>query len=148
MVSGGFPLLILRKRMEAFDSLWTTKLNEVTRRDANPLPRTNDTLNTLAGSQWFTTLDLLSGFWLVQVADEDRETTVFCMTKDLYEFTVMPFALCNSPATFQRLIDLILAGLQWSDCLVYLDDVIILGQIFANHLQNFEAVFQRLIKLV
>ena len=57
----------------------------------------------------------------------------------------MPFGLCNAPATFQRLLmDPVLAGLQWSPCLVYIDDVIVLGHDFENHLQNLQAVFQRL----
>ncbi|KAL5516845.1 hypothetical protein EMCRGX_G002271 [Ephydatia muelleri] len=80
------------------------KLNAVTTKDAYALPRIDDTLDTLCGSKWFSTLDLLSGYW-----------------------QVMPFGLCNAPATFQRLMDLVLAGLQWSKCLVYLDDVILLG---------------------
>ena len=56
----------------------------------------------------------------------------------------MPFGLCNAPATFQRLMDLILAGLQWSQCLVYLDDVIIVGKTFDEHLHNLSAVFKRI----
>ena len=103
----------------------TTKLNGVTRKDAYPLPRIDTTLDALHGSQWFTTLDLLSGYWQVEVAEADREKTAFCTTEGLFQIRVMPFGLCNAPATFQRLMDLVLAGLQWSECLVYLDDVIV-----------------------
>ena len=81
----------------------------------------------LAGSKWFSTLDLVSGHWQVEVAEKDRQTA-FCTTEGLFEFDVMPFGLCNAPATFQRLMDLVLAGLQWSHCLVYLDDIIILAR--------------------
>lgn len=101
------------------------KLNKVTRKDAYPLPRVDATLDTLAGSYWFSTLDLLSGYWQVEVAEEDR-----CKTEGLYDFKVMPFGLCNATTTFQRLVDLVLAGLQWSQCLVYLDDIIVLGRSF------------------
>ena len=100
------------------------KVNSVTRKDAYPLPRVDDTLDTLAGSKWFSTLDLLSGYWQVEVHPEDRQKTAFCTPDGLFEFKVMPFGLCNAPATFQRLMDTVLAGLQWTNCLVYLDDVI------------------------
>ena len=65
--------------------------------------------------------------------------------RGLCEFKVMPFGVCNAPVTFQRLLmDPVLAGLQWSHCLVYIDDVIVLGHDFENHLQNLQAVFQQL----
>ena len=89
------------------ESAWTTK-------DAYPLPRIDDSLNTLAGSQWFSTLDLASGYWQVEVAEQDREKRVFCTSEGSFEFNVMPFGLRNTPVMFQRLMDFILAGLSWS----------------------------------
>ena len=120
------------------------KLNEVSRKYAYPLPRIDATLDTLVGSRWFSTLDLLSGYWQVEVAERDQPKTAFCTTEGLFEFKVMPFGLCNAPATFQQLMDLVLAGLQWSHCLVYLDDVIVLGKTFIEHLENLRTVFARL----
>ena len=120
------------------------KLNQVTRKDAYPLPRIDMTLDTLHGSLWFTTLDLLSGYWQVEMAKGDRDKTAFCTTEGLFQFKVMPFGLCNAPACFQRLMDLVLSGLQWSQCLVYLDDIIVLGRSFNEHIQNLDSVFQRL----
>ena len=76
--------------------------------------------------------------------DEDRQKTAFCTPEGLFEFKVMPFGLCNAPATFQCLMDLVLAGLQWSHCLVYLDDVIVLGRTFPEHLDNLQDVFERI----
>ena len=119
------------------------KLNDITYKDAYPLPRIDDTLNTLAGSNWFSTLDLLSGYWQVEVDKKDQPKTAFCTTEGLFEFKVMPFGLCNAPATFQRLMDLVLTGLHWSHCLVYLDDVIILGRSFTDHLANLQEVLRR-----
>ena len=75
---------------------------------------------------------------------EDRPKTAFCTTEGLYQFQVMPFSLCNAPATFQRLMDLALSGLQWSQCLVYLDDLIILGRSFQEHLGNLQLVLEGL----
>lgn len=71
------------------------KLNAVTRKDAYALPRIDNTLDALAGSKWFTTLDLASGYWQVEVDTQDREKTAFTTPEGLYEFNVMPFGLCN-----------------------------------------------------
>ena len=92
----------------------------------------------------FTTLDLLNGYWQVELDETDGEKTAFCTTEGLFQFKVMPFGLCNAPATFQRLMELILAGLQWSDCPVYLDDVIALGRTFVEHLRNLQFVLQQI----
>ena len=74
------------------------KVNKVTRKDAYPLPRIDDTLDTLSGAKWFSTLDLISGYWQVVVDPKDREKTAFCTPEGLFEFKVMPFGLCNAPA--------------------------------------------------
>ncbi|KRZ12134.1 Transposon Ty3-I Gag-Pol polyprotein [Trichinella zimbabwensis] len=84
------------------------KLNLVTKKDSYPLPRIDETIDTQAAAEWFSTLDLTSGYWQVPVAKEDREKTAFCTPKGLYQFKVMPFGLCNAPATFQRVMDLFL----------------------------------------
>ena len=122
------------------------RVNAVTRKDAYPLPRVDDTLDTLSGSAWFTTLDLVSGYWQIEVDPNDREKTAFATTESHFEFNRMPFWLCNAPSTFQCLMDLVLAGLQWDSCLVYLDDVIIPGRSLSEHLQNLSAVLDRLRK--
>ena len=103
------------------------QVNGVTRKGAYPLPRVDDILETLAGSQLFSTLDLVSGYWQVEVKPENQEKTASVTSEGLYEFNVLPFGLCNGPATFQRLMNILLAGIQWHDCLVYLDDIVVLG---------------------
>ena len=89
------------------------KVNALTRKDAYPIPRVDDALDTLSGSTWFSTIDLRSGYWQVEMAPADREKTVFCTQEGLFEFNVMLFSLCNAPATFQCLMDCVLAGLHW-----------------------------------
>ena len=116
----------------------------LTQKDAYPLPRIDATLDTLHGSKWFTTLDLMSGYWQVEMHEADRPKTAFGTTEGLFQFRVMPFGLSNAPATFQRLMDLVLAKLQWSECLVYLDDVIVLGRSFEEHLTNLQSVLKQL----
>ena len=131
------PVVLVRKKNGALRFCADyRRLNSVTRKDAYPLPRVDDALDTLAGSRWFTTLDLLSGYWQVELHPEDKQKSAFTTHEGLLEFNVMPFGLCNAPATFQRLMDSVLAGLQWSSCLVYVDDVVIPGKSFKEHLSN------------
>ena len=71
-----------------------------------------------------------------------QQKTAFCTHEGLFEFQVMPFALCNAPATFHRLMNMDLAGIQWKNCLVYMDDIIVIGKTFAEHLLNLKEVFR------
>ena len=105
------PIVLVRKKdWSSRFCIDYRKVNAVTQKDAYPLPRVDETLDTLSGSRWFTTLDLISGYWHVEVNPEDAEKTAFCTHEGLFEFKVMPFGLCNAPATFQRLMDAVLAG--------------------------------------
>jgi hypothetical protein len=120
------------------------KLNSVTKKDSYPLPRIDDMLDTLTGSQWFTSLDLSSGFWQVEMEEKDREKTTFITRFGTFEFTVMPFGLCNAPATFQRLMDTVLRDILWQNVVVYVDDINIGSKTFDEHLLHLEQVFLRL----
>ena len=117
------------------------RLNAATKMDVYPLPRVDDQLDLLSRSRYFTTLDLVTGYWQVSMAPESQEKTAFITHSGLYEFTVMPFGLCNAPATFQRLMETVLAR---TSCMVYIDDILVVGKTFEDHLLNLRKVFDRL----
>ncbi|UYV71010.1 K02A2.6-like [Cordylochernes scorpioides] len=120
------------------------KLNDITKKDSYPYPRIDATLDTFARSQWFSTLDLKSGYWQVEMHPDDKEKTAFTTGCGLWQFNVMPFGLCNAPATFERLMEAVLQGLATETCMVYLDDIIVFENNFEEHLSNIEKVFKRL----
>ena len=122
------------------------KVNDATIKDAYPLPRIDDSLDSLSGAQWFSTLDLCSGYWQVEVDPNDRPKTAFSHGSGLFHFNVMPYGLCNAPSTFERLMEMVLQGLQWEICLIYLDDIIIYGKTFEEQLERLQKVFKRLRK--
>ena len=104
------------------------RLNSLTKMDVFLLPRVDDTLDSLSKSQYFTTLDLASGFWQVLMDASSQEKTAFATYSGLYEFRVMPFGLCNSPAAFQRFMESVLSRLTQKICMVYIDDVLVIGK--------------------
>ncbi|MEM7070058.1 MAG: reverse transcriptase family protein [Pseudomonadota bacterium] len=122
------------------------KLNQVTRRDVYPLPRIDDILDSVSNARYFSTLDLRAGYWQIGVAAEDREKTAFTTFYGLFEFNVLPFGLSNAPSTFQRLMEVVLAGLNWKICAVYLDDVLTFSDTFPNHLADLQQVFNAIRK--
>ena len=119
------------------------RLNARTKKDAFPLPRIDDSLNSLSGQAWFSTLDLASGYWQVRLSEEAKPKTAFATHLGLFQFAVMPFGLCNAPATFERLMSQVLRGLHWKSCLVYIDDILVFGNDFESALHSLELVLNR-----
>ena len=120
------------------------RLNNLTVKDAYPIPRIDDSLDALGGSRWFSTLDLASGYWQVELDEEAQEKSAFVVRGGLYRWKVMPFGLCGAPSTFERLMERVLAGLHWETLLVYLDDVIVYAKTVEDELNRLATVFQRL----
>jgi len=89
-------------------------------------------------------MDLRSGFWQVSIDPRDADKTAFVTRKGQFRFKVLSFGLANSPSIFQRLMTMVLAGLHWDTCLVYIDDIIVLGRSFEDHVRNVAQVLQRL----
>lgn len=139
------PIVLVKKK----DGSWRfcvdyRKLNALTHKDAYPLPRIEESLTGLKAAQWYSTLDLASGYWQVEMHPLDREKTVFTTPCGLFEFNRMPFGLCNAPATFQRLMQRCLGNLVNDSLLIYLDDVVVFSPDFSSHLRHLEEVFRRL----
>lgn len=137
------PIVLVQKKCGAWRfCVDYRKLNSVTHKDAFPLPRIEDSLTNLSAAEWYSTLDLASGYWQVEVDEPDREKTAFTTPFGLFEFERMPFGLTNGPATFQRLMQRCLGSQLTDSALVYLDDVILYSRDFNTHLQDLERVFQ------
>ena len=138
------PVVLVRKK----DQSWRLcvdyrRLNAVTRKDAYPLPRIDDSLDALTGSIYFSTLDLVSGYWQVPLDEEAQQRSAFVTRGGLWRWKVLPFGLTSAPATFERLMERVLKGLQWQTLLLYLDDIIVFSKDFDSHLSRLEEVFQR-----
>jgi hypothetical protein len=117
------------------------KLNEITVKDSYPLPRIDDSLDTFRGNVWFGTVDLSSGYYQVDIDLSDASKTAFATSKGLFEFKRMLMGLSNACATFERLVEYVIAGMQWEICIVYLDDFIIFSRTLDEHLARLQTVF-------
>ena len=121
------------------------RLNNNTIKDSYALPRTEETFDALHGSCIFSTLDLKSSYWQVEIEENDKHKTAFRVGNlGFFECNRMPFGLTNAPATFQRLIETCMGDLHLNSCLLYLDDIVVFSKSFEEHLTRLEAVFQRL----
>ena len=119
------------------------RLNDVTTKDSFPLPLIEECIDSLDGCVFFSSLDMASGYYQLEVSEEDREKTAFVTKYGLYQFKRMPFGLCNAPATFSRAISLVLHGMSWTKVIAFLDDIMVLGKSFEEHYANLAQVLQR-----
>ena len=120
------------------------KLNDRTIKDAYPLPRIDMCLDCLSSAKIFSTMDLQSGYWQITLNEDDQHKTAFITKYGLYEYTKMPFGLCNAPSTFQRCMELIFRGMQWETLLIYLDDIILYSSTITDHLEKLDEVLTKL----
>lgn len=118
------------------------KLNAVTVPDSFPLPRMEDCIDSVGPSKFITKLDLLKGYWQVPLTPRASDVSAFVTPDDFMQYTVMAFGMRNAPATFQRLMQLVLGDVP--NCNVYLDDVVVYSNSWEDHLASLSVVFHRL----
>lgn len=137
------PCLLVKKPDNTFRPCTDyRKVNAVTRADSYPLPRMEDCVDQVGAATFVSKFDLLKGYWQVPLTPRAQEVAAFITPSGLYSYTVMPFGLRNAPATFQRLMNMVVSGLD--GCAVYLDDVVVYSDTWSGHLQRIRALFRRL----
>jgi len=120
-------------------------LSVVTKKDSYPLPRMDECIDSLGEATIFSTLDCNAGYWKVAIALEDQEKTAFVRHEGAFQYKRMRFGLTNAPATFQRALDIILSGVKWQSCLIYLDDVIVYSKTEEEHVGHVDRVLRLLL---
>jgi len=142
------PLWIVPKKSIA-EKKWRMvvdfrKLNEKTIGDAYPLPNIVEILDQLGSAKYFSIFDLAQGFHQIPMSPDDRAKTAFSTPYGHFEYLRMPFGLRNAPATFQRLMDSVLMGLQGNEVFVYLDDIVVYARSLEEHKVKIDKLMQRL----
>ena len=108
--------------------------------DAYPLSIIGDRLDSLGDAEIFPPLDCNAGYWQVPYAPKERHKTTFTSYLGTFRYTRRPFGLCNTPATFQRSLDIVLSGVRWQSCLIYLEDVIEFSRTTDEHLRHIDKI--------
>lgn len=140
------PIVLVKKSSGRFRfCIDFRKVNEVSEKDAYPLPQINSILDKLRDARYITTLDLAQGYWQVPLEKESKQVTAFTVPgKGHYHFKVMPFGLHSAGATFQRLMDKIIGPRLEPYAFAYLDDLVIVSKTFNEHLEILRTVFDKL----
>ena len=142
----GAPVIIVYRNGKPRMCIDWRRLNKVTIADQHPIPKQTDILQALAGSQYLSVFDALSGFTQMEFDEESRPITAICTHRGLHHFKRMPFGWCNGPPEFQRTMQEILSPYLWVFTLVYIDDIIIYSRTFEEHLKHCDLVLKAIAK--
>ena len=138
------PLLLVKKKDGSNRVVIDyRKLNSISKKDRYPLPRIDDTLDKMHGAQYFSAMDLISGYWQIPMDEENQQKCAFITSEGLYQPIRMPQGLANAPATFQRLMDNNFRTLKNTCVLVYLDNINVYLKSFDSHLKDLCKVFYK-----
>ena len=140
------PAVLVRKKTGALRfCIDYRKLNLKCKTPGYSLPRVHEALDCLSGCKWFSSLDLKNGYWQVELHPADRHKSAFSLGPlGFYEWTRMPFGLAAAPASFQQMIETVIGSLNLTECLLYLDDIIVFSRTFSEHVQRLSNVFKKL----
>ena len=139
----GAPILFVAKKDGGLRMVVDYRaVNQQTVKNKYPLPRIDDLFDQLQGAKLFTCLDLQQAYHQVRLREEDIPKTAFCTHRGQYEYRVLSFGLTNAPATFQTLMNNILAPYIGKFCLVYLDDILVFSKTPGEHLEHLRAILQ------
>ena len=139
-----FPPVLVRKKDGSLRwCLDYRDLNDRTRKDSYDIPNISECTDFLSDFMYLSSLDMASGYWQVEIDEADRHKTAFSTKYGLFEHIRMAFGLCNAPATFQRIVSMVLKGMLWHEILAYLDDVLVKGKNFIDHTKNLFKTFAR-----
>ena len=139
------PIVLVRKKDGSVRfCIDFRKLNNITTKDAFPIPRIDDIFDHLSQAEYYTTIDFKSGYFQVGLDEKDRPKTAFSTRDEHYQFKVLPQGVTNGPPAFQRIVSQILGPTRWKYSLAYLDDVIIYSSTFDQHLTHLDDILDRL----
>lgn len=143
------PILLVPKKSTDDKPKWRLvvdyrQLNTKLIPDKFPLPRVDETLDSLGSAKYFSTLDLRSGFHQIPLAQDSRRYAEFSTDSGHYQPTRLPFGLNVGPNSFQRIMNIALSGLPPDTCFLYIDDIVVIGKSDTDHLRNLRALFDRL----
>ena len=138
------PVVMVKKADGSYRLCVDLRLvNQASAGSGIPLPNTAELLSSLSGSVWFSTLDMLSGYWQVELDEESKQKTAFATHLGLHQWNVMPFGLMGAPGTFQKLMQTVLGSMSYKQLLVYLDDVIVPAKSVVEGVDRLSEVFRR-----